>query len=114
MNGNVKWYNGKKGYGFIKGEDGSEYFIHYSQLENGTFLKDEDAVTFDPVDTDKGKQAQNVKKVEGSSAPAEDMAEEAPVEEAEEAPAEEVEEAPAEEVEEAPAEDEAEEEKKEE
>ncbi len=91
MNGTVKWFNGKKGYGFVKGEDEQEYFIHYTQLEKGTFLRDDDPVVFDAVETDKGKQAQNIKKVgDGSSAPSE-AAEEAPVEEvAEEAPAEEV------------------------
>jgi len=35
MKGTVKWYNIKKGYGFIKGEDDQEYFIHYSALPCG-------------------------------------------------------------------------------
>tara|TARA_Y100000310_G_C20649030_1_gene798319 strand:- start:1248 stop:1586 length:339 start_codon:yes stop_codon:yes gene_type:complete len=103
MEGTVKWYNFKKGYGFIKGDDDQEYFIHYTALDKGVFLRENDKVSFDAADTDKGKQAQNVKLVQkasemgGEGAPAEEgAAEEAPAEEgaapeepaAEEAPAE--------------------------
>jgi len=63
MNGKIKWYNYKKGFGFIVGEDGKEYFIHYSQVPQGTKLYEEDAITFDAVDTDKGVQAQNLQVV---------------------------------------------------
>ncbi len=64
MEGTVKWFNGKKGFGFIEGEDGTDYFVHHSALDKGIFLKDNDPVTFEPVETDKGKQAQDVKKKE--------------------------------------------------
>ena len=115
MEGTVKWYNRKKGFGFIQGEDGADYFVHYSALQQGTFIRDNDKVSFDAVDTDKGKQAQNVALIQKASdrtdlpaegeAPAEgeqqEFAEEAPAEEApaEEEPAEEepAEEEPAEE-----------------
>jgi CspA family cold shock protein len=107
MEGTVKWYNFKKGYGFIKGDDDQEYFIHYTALDKGVFLRENDKVSFDAADTDKGKQAQNVKLVQkasemgGEGAPAEEgAAEEAPAEGAapEEPAAEEAkEEAPAEE-----------------
>ena len=60
MEGTVKWYNRKKGYGFIKGEDGEDYFVHYSALKQGTFIRDNDLVSFEAADTEKGKQAQNV------------------------------------------------------
>ena len=60
MEGTVKWYNRKKGYGFIKGEDGEDYFVHYSALKQGTFIRDNDLVSFEAADTDKGKQAQQV------------------------------------------------------
>ena len=60
MEGTVKWYNRKKGYGFIKGEDGEDYFVHYSALKQGTFIRDNDLVSFEAADTDKGKQAKDV------------------------------------------------------
>lgn len=60
MEGNVKWYNRKKGYGFIIGEDGQEYFVHFSAIAQGTFLRDNDKVSFEPAETDKGRQAQKV------------------------------------------------------
>lgn len=60
MNGSVKWFNRKKGYGFIQGEDGKEYFAHHSALAEGTFIRDNDRVSFDPVETEKGLQAQKI------------------------------------------------------
>ena len=60
MNGTVKWFNSGKGYGFIDGEDGESLFVHHSALKPGTFLKEGDKVTFDPEQTEKGKQAKNV------------------------------------------------------
>jgi CspA family cold shock protein len=108
MKGTVKWFNRKKAYGFLEGEDGKEYFVHSSALAQGTFIRDNDLVSFDPAESDRGLQAQNVtlleKGSERSDLPAaeeeEPAEEEAPAEEApaEEAPAEEpAEEAPAEE-----------------
>jgi len=61
MEGKVKWFNGKKGYGFIAGDDGNDYFVHHTALPQGAFVRDNDPVTFDAVDTERGKQAQNVK-----------------------------------------------------
>lgn len=77
MNGKIKWYNYKKGFGFIVGEDGKEYFIHYSQVPQGTKLYEEDVITFDAVDTDKGVQAQNLQVVSSANknpAPAQEEA----------------------------------------
>lgn len=50
MNGSVKWFNTKKGYGFITGEDGTEYFVHYTGITSAKkfkVLKEGFHVTFD-------------------------------------------------------------------
>ena len=60
MEGTVKWFNRKKGFGFIQGEDGKDYFVHNTALPQDVILNENDAVTFEPVETDRGKQAQNV------------------------------------------------------
>lgn len=97
MEGTVKWYDRKKGYGFVAGEDGQEYFVHYSGLPRGVFLWEGDKVSFEPGETDKGKQATNVQllqkasEMQGAEKPAEEPATEESTEEQpeEEAPAEE-------------------------
>ena len=60
MEGTIKWFNSKKGYGFINGDDGEDYFMHYTSLGEGVYVKDNDRVSFEAVETDRGKQAQNV------------------------------------------------------
>jgi len=62
MNGKVKWYNARKGYGFIEVEGGKDIFIHRSSVPQGTFLKEGDSVEFETEDTDKGVKAVNIKK----------------------------------------------------
>lgn len=92
MEGTVKWYNRAKGYGFINGEDGGEYFIHFTAIPKGTFIRENDRVSFEPKDTEKGKQAQNLTLLQKGSeigAPDEAAAEPAAEEASEEAPAEE-------------------------
>ena len=65
MNGTVKWFNAKKGFGFISDETGTDVFVHYSALNMDGFkvLDEGDKVEFDIVDGEKGPQAANVTKL---------------------------------------------------
>lgn len=62
MKGTVKFFNVMKKFGFIAGEDGKEYFVHQSALEEGVTLSENDSVTFDVEEGDRGPKAVNVKK----------------------------------------------------
>jgi len=62
--GKVKWFDGKKGYGFIIPESGNgDIFVHYSSIKSDTefkSLKEGMAVQFDITEGKNGLQAQNV------------------------------------------------------
>lgn len=60
--GKVKWFNEKKGYGFIEQEGGKDVFVHYAAIQGEGFktLKEGEVVTFDIVEGQKGPQASNV------------------------------------------------------
>jgi CspA family cold shock protein len=62
MKGTVKFFNGNKGYGFINGEDGKDYFVHVSGLKEGANITEGDEVNFDVEEGDKGPKAVNVSK----------------------------------------------------
>ncbi len=63
--GTVKWFNDRKGFGFIHVEDGADVFVHYSALQGDGFktLKEGEAVEFDLVEGARGPQAANVVKL---------------------------------------------------
>ncbi len=63
--GKVKWFDAKKGYGFIEREDGDDVFVHFSAIEEDGFksLEDGQEVEFEIVEGDRGPQASNVVKV---------------------------------------------------
>lgn len=60
--GTVKWFNSRKGYGFIASADGSDVFVHYSSITGDGFknLQEGDTVNFDVVQGEKGPRAENV------------------------------------------------------
>ncbi len=62
MKGKVKWFNARKGYGFIVGEDGTDYFMHLSEISSG-HVQENDSVEFETEKTDRGLNAKNVKKI---------------------------------------------------
>jgi cold shock protein len=64
MNGTVKFFNGSKGFGFVVGDDGNEYFVHLTGVAEGVRLNENDAVTFDVEEGDRGPKAVNVNKTE--------------------------------------------------
>lgn len=65
LNGNVKWFDNQKGYGFIEREEGDDVFVHYTALEEEGFksLEEGQAVEFEIVEGERGPQAENVVKL---------------------------------------------------
>ena len=65
MRGKVKWFNKNKGYGFILTDDNKEYFVHWKSIVTNSprelkVLEQDEEVTFDLMETDKGIQAINI------------------------------------------------------
>jgi len=60
--GKVKWFNPRKGYGFIATADGRDIFVHYSSISGDGYktLVEGDPVTFEVVEGEKGLRAENV------------------------------------------------------
>lgn len=65
MLGKVKWFNAKKGYGFIEREDGGDVFVHFTAIQEDGFksLDEGQEVEFDIVEGERGPQAANVVKL---------------------------------------------------
>lgn len=57
MRGYVKWFNTKKGYGFIRGQDDQEYFVHYSEIIGEGFknLEADREVAFEVAEDNQGR-----------------------------------------------------------
>lgn len=66
IKGQVKWFDLKKGFGFILGPEGQDVFVHYSQIEGEGFrsLHDGESVEYELTEGDKGWQAQSVHRLE--------------------------------------------------
>lgn len=65
MKGTVKWFNTRKGFGFITDEDGLDYFVHFSEIEGEGFkkLRDRQAVTFEADVDEEGRSIATAVKV---------------------------------------------------
>ena len=65
VEGVVKWFSEKKGFGFIEREDGGDVFVHYSSIEMPGFktLVEGERVSFNVEESDRGPVAKNVSKV---------------------------------------------------
>ncbi len=63
--GKVKWFNEKKGYGFIEQDGGEDLFVHYSAIQGDGFktLAEGQRVRFEVEDAAKGPKAKNVQVV---------------------------------------------------
>lgn len=66
IEGIVKWFDPRKGFGFIIGPEGQDIFVHYTTIEGDGFraLKDGSPVNYDAAKTDKGWKATRVKRLE--------------------------------------------------
>ncbi len=64
-NGTVKWFNDKKGFGFISREEGDDVFVHHTSIQSDGFrsLAEGDKVKFEIVEDQKGFKASNVVKL---------------------------------------------------
>ena len=65
IKGKVKWFNSKKGYGFITREGGEDVFVHFGEIQGEGFktLNDGQDVEFELATGPKGPQAKSVTKI---------------------------------------------------
>lgn len=62
--GKVKWFDNKKGFGFIEGEGGKDVFVHHTSISAEGFktLTEGEIVSYDLIQSDKGMKAKNVQR----------------------------------------------------
>lgn len=62
--GKIKWFDNKKGFGFISQASGQDVFVHHSSIEGEGFktLEEGEDVSFEIIESDKGPKAQNVQR----------------------------------------------------
>ncbi len=65
MNGKVKWFDSKKGFGFIETDDGQDVFVHYSAISGSGYrsLEEGEEVEFEVEENPKGLSAREVMRV---------------------------------------------------
>ena len=63
MKGKIKWYNPRKGFGFIVGDDGKDIFVHQTVIPADVSLNEDDPVEYEIEKSEKGPKAKNVKKL---------------------------------------------------
>ena len=63
--GNVKWFDSKKGFGFIISPEGKDVFVHFTSIEGDGFrsLKDGETVDYEQIQGSKGLLAQHVRRL---------------------------------------------------
>ena len=68
--GNVKWFDSKKGFGFILSPEGKDVFVHFSSIEGDGFrsLKDGEKVDYEQIQGEKGLLAQHVRRMAANAA----------------------------------------------
>ena len=69
IKGQVKWFDAKKGFGFISGPDGEDVFLHYSHIQSDGFkvVKDGEWVEYEIEKGDRGSQARQVQRLVGQN-----------------------------------------------
>jgi CspA family cold shock protein len=69
VKGRVKWFNAQKGYGFIERPGQKDVFVHYSVIQESGYksLTEGEEVEYDLVETDRGPQARNVRRLHAAA-----------------------------------------------
>jgi len=69
--GKVKWFDNKKGFGFITGPTGQDIFVHHTSIAGSGYhmLMEGDEVTFETIASEKGMKAANVQRVKTAEPP---------------------------------------------